>query len=45
MNEFLSLAPDDICLGFFVAGTADPERAAGYKASRKPLADVVEWRL
>lgn len=45
MNEFLGIGPEDLCLGFFVAGTADAERAAAYKASRRPLESVVEWRL
>jgi hypothetical protein len=45
MHEFLGIGPDDLCIGYFVAGVADPERAASYKASRQPLDSVVEWRL
>lgn len=45
MLEFLGLEPGDLCLGFFVAGTADPERAGSIKASRKPMDEVVQWRM
>lgn len=45
MLEFLGLAPgSDQCLGFFVAGVADAERAACYKGARAPLDSCVEWR-
>lgn len=44
MLEFLGMEPGDQCLGFFVAGIAEPERLAGYKASRRPLEGIVEWR-
>jgi hypothetical protein len=44
MLEFLGMQPGDLCLGYFVAGVADAERAAGYKASRRPLEGVVKWR-
>ena len=45
MLEFLGLSPGDQCLGYFVAGVADPERAAAYKGSRSPLETYVDWRL
>jgi hypothetical protein len=44
MLEFLGMAPGDLCLGFFVAGVGDPERAAAYKGARQPLDACVEWR-
>jgi nitroreductase len=47
MGAFLGadLAAGDKVLGFFVAGVADPERLAGYRGSRRPLDEVVEWRM
>ncbi|KAI8462737.1 MAG: Nitroreductase-like protein [Monoraphidium minutum] len=45
MNEFLGIGPADLCLGFFVAGAPDPERVGSYRAARRPLTEVVEWRL
>jgi nitroreductase len=44
MLEFLGMEPGDQCLGFFVAGSAPVERVDAYKASRRPLEGVVEWR-
>jgi nitroreductase len=44
MKAFLGLEPADRVLGFFVCGVADPERLKGYRGSRKPLAEVVQWR-
>jgi hypothetical protein len=45
MNEFLGIGPEDLCLGVYVAGMADAERAESYKGARRPLESVVEWRL
>lgn len=45
MLEFLGMEPGDQCLGFIVAGVADRERAAAYKAARRPLEAIAEWRL
>jgi nitroreductase len=47
MQQLLGLDPSrgDKCLGFFVVGTADAERVAGYRPKRQPLADKVVWKL
>jgi len=47
MAAFLKadLAAGDKVLGFFLCGVADPERLAKYRGSRRPVEEVVEWRL
>lgn len=45
MLEFLGMEPGDECLGFFSCGITEPERAASYRGSRRPLESVVEYRL
>lgn len=47
MAALLGLTPGkgDKCLGFFVVGTADRERLAGYRPKREPLTEKVVWML
>jgi nitroreductase len=46
MKAFLGLDQQtDRVMGFFVCGVADPQRLGGYRGSRRPLGEVVEWRM
>ena len=43
-KTYLGLQPEDRCLGVFMLGQPGPS-AAGYRASRQPIASKTEWRV
>ena len=41
-KAYLGLQPEDRCLGVLMTGRTD--RAQGYRSSRDPIEDKVQWR-